>query len=58
MKTGQNIREKERTKVDMKKVTSIILGGGAGTRLNPLTLHRAKPAVSISNHPTTLEKRC
>lgn len=30
----------------MKKVFSIILGGGAGTRLNPLTLRRAKPAVS------------
>ncbi|KAL5698296.1 glucose-1-phosphate adenylyltransferase [Ranunculus cassubicifolius] len=34
-------------KADPKKVTSIILGGGAGTRLFPLTSHRAKPAVPI-----------
>lgn len=31
----------------MKKVLSIILGGGRGTRLFPLTKHRAKPAVPI-----------
>ena len=29
-----------------KAVASIILGGGAGTRLFPLTGRRAKPAVS------------
>jgi len=29
-----------------KTVASIILGGGAGTRLFPLTQRRAKPAVS------------
>ncbi|KAK9102092.1 hypothetical protein Sjap_019346 [Stephania japonica] len=34
-------------KVDPKKVASIILGGGAGTRLFPLTSRRAKPAVPI-----------
>ncbi|PIA52736.1 hypothetical protein AQUCO_01000538v1 [Aquilegia coerulea] len=34
-------------KADPKKVTSIILGGGAGTRLFPLTSRRAKPAVPI-----------
>lgn len=33
--------------VDPKTVASIILGGGAGTRLFPLTSHRAKPAVPI-----------
>jgi hypothetical protein len=36
-----------REQVNMTKVFSIILGGGAGTRLNPLTLKRAKPAVSV-----------
>ena len=29
-----------------KNVASVILGGGAGTRLFPLTGRRAKPAVS------------
>ena len=32
----------------MKKVLAIILGGGAGTRLYPLTKPRAKPAVSLA----------
>jgi len=31
----------------MKNVLSIILGGGRGTRLFPLTMHRCKPAVPI-----------
>ncbi|XP_010540326.1 PREDICTED: glucose-1-phosphate adenylyltransferase large subunit 2, chloroplastic [Tarenaya hassleriana] len=34
-------------KADPKNVASIILGGGAGTRLFPLTSKRAKPAVPI-----------
>ncbi|KAF6162023.1 hypothetical protein GIB67_002612 [Kingdonia uniflora] len=34
-------------KADPKSVASIILGGGAGTRLFPLTSRRAKPAVPI-----------
>jgi glucose-1-phosphate adenylyltransferase len=32
----------------VKRVLSIILGGGAGTRLYPLTKFRAKPAVSLA----------
>ncbi|CAA2972106.1 glucose-1-phosphate adenylyltransferase large subunit 2, chloroplastic amyloplastic [Olea europaea subsp. europaea] len=37
----------ETPKADPKTVASIILGGGAGTRLFPLTSKRAKPAVPI-----------
>ena len=33
---------------DMKRVLAIILGGGAGTRLYPLTKMRAKPAVPLA----------
>ncbi len=32
----------------MDEVISVILGGGAGTRLHPLTLHRSKPAVPLA----------
>ena len=32
----------------MKRVLAIILGGGAGTRLQPLTKMRAKPAVPLA----------
>ncbi|WP_299414052.1 glucose-1-phosphate adenylyltransferase [Acaryochloris sp. IP29b_bin.148] len=32
----------------MKRVLAIVLGGGAGTRLYPLTKPRAKPAVSLA----------
>jgi len=32
----------------MRKVLGIILGGGAGTRLYPLTKMRAKPAVPLA----------
>ncbi len=31
----------------MDELLSVILGGGAGTRLFPLTLHRSKPAVPL-----------
>lgn len=37
----------ERPRVDPRSVLSVILGGGAGTRLFPLTRRRAKPAVPI-----------
>jgi glucose-1-phosphate adenylyltransferase len=32
----------------MREAIGIILGGGAGTRLQPLTRHRAKPAVPLA----------
>lgn len=34
----------------MQDVSSVILGGGAGTRLYPLTKVRAKPAVPLAGH--------
>jgi glucose-1-phosphate adenylyltransferase len=37
------------TVMDLKSVTSLILGGGRGTRLYPLTKIRAKPAVPLAS---------
>ncbi|KAL9233111.1 hypothetical protein vseg_008146 [Gypsophila vaccaria] len=41
------VKDLEASKKDAKTVAAIILGGGAGTRLFPLTKRRAKPAVPI-----------
>ncbi|KAF8015692.1 hypothetical protein BT93_H1267 [Corymbia citriodora subsp. variegata] len=41
------LRDLEMEKKDARTVAAIILGGGAGTRLFPLTKRRAKPAVPI-----------
>ncbi len=44
-----SIKESESvSSVSMKRVLGIILGGGAGTRLFPLTKMRAKPAVPLA----------
>lgn len=32
----------------MKSISAVILGGGRGTRLQPLTTHRSKPAVPLA----------
>jgi glucose-1-phosphate adenylyltransferase len=45
--TRERVKKTPKELVNMTKVFSIILGGGAGTRLNPLTLRRAKPAVPL-----------
>ena len=35
----------------MNKTLALVLGGGRGTRLYPLTKHRAKPAVPLAGAP-------
>ena len=37
-----------RSRATMNQVLAVILGGGAGRRLFPLTAHRAKPAVPLA----------
>ena len=37
-----------RTITHSKEILAIILGGGAGSRLSPLTATRSKPAVPIA----------
>lgn len=41
------LRDLEMEKRDPRTAVAVILGGGAGTRLFPLTKRRAKPAVRI-----------
>lgn len=41
------LRDLEMERRDPRTVVAVILGGGAGTRLFPLTKRRAKPAVSL-----------
>jgi len=40
-------KERRPPKIDMSRVATIILGGGEGKRLFPLTQHRCKPAISF-----------
>lgn len=46
-KRFSKVRDVKRLKTLDYNVTSVIMGGGAGTRLSPLTLRRAKPAVPL-----------
>lgn len=50
--TGQQTRHSlpttspgQHATVDMRRIACVVLGGGTGTRLFPLTAHRSKPAV-------------
>ena len=40
-----------------KKVIAVILGGGAGTRLYPLTATRRKPAVPIAGKYRLVQRK-
>lgn len=42
---GQEQQQREKKLANLNTVISIILGGGASTHLDPLTFHRATPAV-------------
>ena len=45
------LRDLDLERRDSRTVVAVILGGGAGTRLFPLTRRRAKPAVSLYSLP-------
>ena len=40
------------------RVLSMVLAGGTGKRLLPLTLDRAKPAVPFGSHYRLIDSRC
>jgi glucose-1-phosphate adenylyltransferase len=42
------VRSREAEGVSMRKVLTLVLGGGRGTRLYPLTKYRSKPAVPLA----------
>lgn len=39
------------TKANMKRVKAVVMAGGQGTRLRPLTIGRPKPMVPVVNQP-------
>ena len=49
--------ERSPLSVDMGRVAALVLGGGAGSRLHPLTLSRCKPAICFGGATALLTCR-